>query len=109
MVDDVPVFALPQHHSLHPVIQNALGNAAQRLKDLHVATQHTRQVLAEHETAGQKAAIPQHQGKQPRHPNPVRLIGKHRLELRKVHLRLLARGGLEAMLKTRLKRRADRA
>ena len=97
IVDDMAGLGiLADHRGLHPVVEDLLRHAAERLEGGNVAAQQRRHVLVQHEAAPQHPAVSKYQREQPDDAHDAGLIGKLGLELGEVDLRLLPRRRLEA-------------
>jgi hypothetical protein len=94
---------------LHPVIEDLDAGPAHRSEGRDVAAHHRFQRLVRAEPPPQPAAVAQHHAEQPDFAKDAGLRGELDLELGKVHLRLLARSGLEAPLELSRNRGPDQA
>ena len=110
VVDDAALVHLAEDCGAHPVVENLLGHAAERVEGGDVAAQHGGEILLGDEAGPHHAAMAEHEGEQPDDALGTRLILEADLEVGKVDLCLAPRRGLETSLEGgRLGRRADRA
>ena len=108
IVDDVTSLdVVTDHRRLHAVVEDLLWHATECFEGGDVAAQDCRQILMQHEAAPHHSAVPEHQGEQPDDANDAGLVSELGLELREVHLGLLAWRRLEAQLKGRWHDRPD--
>ena len=110
IVDDVTSLGVvTDHRRLHAVVEDLLWHATECFEGGDVAAQDCRQILMQHEAAPHHSAVPEHQREQPDDANDAGLVSELGLELREVHLGLLAWRRLEAQLKGRRHDRPDLA
>jgi hypothetical protein len=57
VVDRASRLVVAQHHRLHPIVEDLLGNPAERRERVDVTAQHCRELLVRAEPAPQKAAV----------------------------------------------------
>ena len=111
VVADLTLIVFAEHDRLHPVVEHLARYACELREGRHVAAHHGLEVRTHHEAPEQIPAVPEHHREQPHHLHLLGLLGllgEHHLELREIHLRLLAGRRLEPMLEPRRLARAYR-
>ena len=109
VVDDAALVDLAEDGGAHPVIEDLLRHATERLEGGNVAAQHGGKVLLGDEAGPHHAAMAEHEGEQPDNALGAGFVLEADLEVGEVDLRLAPWRGLEAALEGGFGGRPDHA